>query len=76
MSDTLEQHERPRAICTPLRFTNYYYLEPSFELCAWLVHCLVSLHELDDEDGEVLVRPWADDDGHGADPGGTGQMNL
>ena len=55
---------------------SFLYLESPFELGARLVHGLVPLHELHDEDGEVLVGAGADGDGHGANAGGAVEMNL
>ena len=52
------------------------YLEPALELCAGFVHGLVALEQLDDEDGEVLVRAGAHRHRHRAHPGGPGKVNL
>ena len=54
----------------------FLYLESSFELGARLVHGLVPLHELHDEDGEVLVGAGADGDGHGAHAGRAVKVDL
>ena len=51
-------------------------LEPALELGARFVHGLVALEQLDDEDGEVLVRTGAHRHRHGAHAGRAGQVHL
>ena len=51
-------------------------LEPALELGARFVHGLVALEQLDDEDGEVLVRAGAHRHRHGANPRRSGKVHL
>ena len=52
------------------------HLEPALKLGARFVHGLVALEQLDDEDGEVLVRAGAHGHRDGAHAGGAGQVHL
>ena len=51
-------------------------LKSSLKFSAGLVHGFASLHELNDEDGEVLVRSRANGDGHRSHARRRGQVDL
>lgn len=66
----------PSSSCIPRLKRCNFYLETAFEFGTRLVHGLVTLQQLDDEDGEMLVRARAHGDGHRADAGGASQVDL